>query len=144
MRGFHLVVMQMSFEQDACSSFRYLIPCSHLSRKQCRSLKQRDCYSSSAASFLLLMPSWCPVYLNSTHSLSEHIHWPEGEGQCGFTTWNMNKHLPGDRCVDRDSVCQIWPSLTALVSAEGQTSWWTLTTSITSWTPARPSLLPTG
>ncbi|KAM4714834.1 FHF complex subunit HOOK-interacting protein 1A-like isoform 2-T5 [Anableps anableps] len=58
--------------------FRYLIPCTHLSRKQRCSLKQRDSYSSSAASFLLLMPSWCPVYLNNTHSLSEHIHWPKG------------------------------------------------------------------
>uniref|UniRef100_I3JSD4 Protein FAM160A1 n=1 Tax=Oreochromis niloticus TaxID=8128 RepID=I3JSD4_ORENI len=37
--------------------FRYLIPCSHLSRKQRCFLKQRDCYSCSAASFLLLMPS---------------------------------------------------------------------------------------
>ncbi|XP_013877610.1 protein FAM160A1 isoform X2 [Austrofundulus limnaeus] len=58
--------------------FRYLIPCSHLSRKQRRSLKQRDCYSSSAASFLLLMPSWCPVYLHNTSTHSEHIHWPKG------------------------------------------------------------------
>ncbi|KAG7233373.1 hypothetical protein INR49_007102 [Caranx melampygus] len=60
--------------------FRYLIPCSHLSRRQRSSLKQRDCYSSSAASFLLLMPSWCPVYLHNTntHSQSEHIHWPKG------------------------------------------------------------------
>ncbi|XP_039996254.1 protein FAM160A1-like [Xiphias gladius] len=60
--------------------FRYLIPCAHLSRKQRSSLKQRDCYSSSAASFLLLMPSWCPVYLHSTNtrSHSEHIHWPKG------------------------------------------------------------------
>ncbi|KAK5621121.1 hypothetical protein CRENBAI_013458 [Crenichthys baileyi] len=58
--------------------FRYLIPCNHLSRKQRCFLKQQDCYSSSAASFLLLMPSWCPVYLNNTHSFSEHIHWPKG------------------------------------------------------------------
>ncbi|XP_041841087.1 protein FAM160A1-like [Melanotaenia boesemani] len=58
--------------------FRYLIPCNHLSRKQRCSLKQRDCYSSSAASFLLLMPSWCPVYLNNTNTHSEHIHWPKG------------------------------------------------------------------
>ncbi|KAM9335760.1 FHF complex subunit HOOK-interacting protein 1A-like [Symphorus nematophorus] len=60
--------------------FRYLIPCSHLSRKQHCALKQRDCYSSSAASFLLLMPSWCPVNFNSinTNSHSEHIHWPKG------------------------------------------------------------------
>ncbi|XP_069375131.1 FHF complex subunit HOOK-interacting protein 1A-like isoform X2 [Paralichthys olivaceus] len=60
--------------------FRYLIPCSHLSRKQRSSLKQRDCYSTSAASFLLLMPSWCPVYFHNknTHSHSEHIHFPKG------------------------------------------------------------------
>ncbi|XP_034533137.1 protein FAM160A1-like [Notolabrus celidotus] len=60
--------------------FRYLIPCSHLSRRQQWSLKQRDCYSSSAASFLLLMPSWCPGGLNNAnmHSQSEHIHWPKG------------------------------------------------------------------
>ncbi|XP_029938096.1 protein FAM160A1-like [Salarias fasciatus] len=58
--------------------FRYLIPCSHLSRTQSCSLKQRDCYSSSAASFLLLLPSWCPVYLHNTSTRSEHIHWPKG------------------------------------------------------------------
>ncbi|XP_044039744.1 FHF complex subunit HOOK interacting protein 1A-like isoform X1 [Siniperca chuatsi] len=59
--------------------FRYLIPCSHLSRKQRCSLKQRDCYSSSAASFLLLLPSWCPGNLPNinTNSHSEHIHWPK-------------------------------------------------------------------
>ncbi|CAJ1085766.1 protein FAM160A1-like [Xyrichtys novacula] len=60
--------------------FRYLIPCSHLSRRQQWSLKQRDCYSSTAASFLLLMPSWCPGNLNNKnmHLQSEHIHWPKG------------------------------------------------------------------
>ncbi|KAE8279429.1 Protein FAM160A1 [Larimichthys crocea] len=59
--------------------FRYLIPCSHLTRKQRCSLKQRDCYSSSAASFLLLMPSWCPENLDNTNVHSEHhIHWPKG------------------------------------------------------------------
>ncbi|XP_076581059.1 FHF complex subunit HOOK-interacting protein 1A-like isoform X1 [Chaetodon auriga] len=58
--------------------FRYLIPCSHLSRKQRCSLKHRDCYSSSAASFLLLLPSWCPGNFQSTNTHSEHIHWPKG------------------------------------------------------------------
>ncbi|XP_039862846.1 protein FAM160A1-like isoform X1 [Simochromis diagramma] len=58
--------------------FRYLIPCSHLSRKQRCFLKQRDCYSSSAASFLLLMPSWCPLQLQNSLTHSEHIHWPKG------------------------------------------------------------------
>ncbi|TDG99517.1 hypothetical protein EPR50_G00194490 [Perca flavescens] len=60
--------------------FRYLIPCSHLSRKQRSSIKQTDCYSSSAASFLLLLPSWCPGNLHSMNAdlHSEHIHWPKG------------------------------------------------------------------
>nr|XP_024657221.1 protein FAM160A1-like [Maylandia zebra] len=57
--------------------FRYLIPCSHLSRKQRCFLKQRDCYSSSAASFLLLMPSWFPLQLQNSLTHSEHIHWPK-------------------------------------------------------------------
>uniref|UniRef100_A0A8D0A930 FHF complex subunit HOOK interacting protein 1A n=1 Tax=Sander lucioperca TaxID=283035 RepID=A0A8D0A930_SANLU len=59
--------------------FRYLIPCSHLSRKQRSSLKQTD-YSSSAASFLLLLPSWCPGNLHKMNAdlHSEHIHWPKG------------------------------------------------------------------
>uniref|UniRef100_A0A3Q3MSM2 Family with sequence similarity 160 member A1a n=1 Tax=Labrus bergylta TaxID=56723 RepID=A0A3Q3MSM2_9LABR len=64
--------------------FRYLIPCSHLSRKQQWSLKQRDCYSSSAASFLLLMPSWCPGHLCNTSAQSEHIHWPKGAVEFDF------------------------------------------------------------
>uniref|UniRef100_A0A3B4XA20 Protein FAM160A1-like n=1 Tax=Seriola lalandi dorsalis TaxID=1841481 RepID=A0A3B4XA20_SERLL len=78
--------------------FRYLIPCSHLSRKQRSSLKQRDCYSSSAASFLLLMPSWCPVYIHNanTHSHSEHIHWPKGAGQCDS---HMHEFIHTFTCV---------------------------------------------
>ncbi|KAI3376061.1 hypothetical protein L3Q82_016593, partial [Scortum barcoo] len=56
--------------------FRYLIPCKHLSRRQRCFLKLRDCYSSSAASFLHLLPSWCPGNVYNTNS--EHIHWPKG------------------------------------------------------------------
>uniref|UniRef100_A0A667YU55 Family with sequence similarity 160 member A1b n=1 Tax=Myripristis murdjan TaxID=586833 RepID=A0A667YU55_9TELE len=59
--------------------FRYLIPCSHLSRRQRCSLDQTHCLSSCAASFLLLTPSWCPLHLPHTHT--EHIHWPQGAGQ---------------------------------------------------------------
>ncbi|CAG02197.1 unnamed protein product, partial [Tetraodon nigroviridis] len=60
--------------------FRYLIPCMHLSRKEHGSLKQTDCCSSSAISFLRLMPSWCPGNHNTanTHLHTEHIHWPKG------------------------------------------------------------------
>uniref|UniRef100_A0A1A8CM44 Family with sequence similarity 160, member A1 n=1 Tax=Nothobranchius kadleci TaxID=1051664 RepID=A0A1A8CM44_NOTKA len=62
--------------------FRYLIPCSHLSQSRCSSLKQRDRSSIctfSSASFLFLMPSWCPARLHNTNTHSEHIHWPKGE-----------------------------------------------------------------
>ncbi|XP_068569293.1 FHF complex subunit HOOK-interacting protein 1A-like [Cebidichthys violaceus] len=58
--------------------FRYLIPCSHLSGKQRSSLKRRDCCSSGAASFLLLLPSWSPGNLLTVTTGSEHIHWPKG------------------------------------------------------------------
>ncbi|KAI5609174.1 protein FAM160A1-like, partial [Silurus asotus] len=37
---------------------RYLIPCSHLQREGWRRLRQRDCYSSTAAAFLTLTPSF--------------------------------------------------------------------------------------
>ncbi|KAF5897277.1 protein FAM, partial [Clarias magur] len=37
---------------------RYLIPCSHLKRKGQRRLRERDCYSSGAAAFLSLTPSF--------------------------------------------------------------------------------------
>ncbi|AWO97245.1 putative protein FAM160A1-like [Scophthalmus maximus] len=84
--------------------FRFLIPCSHLSRKQRSSLKQRDCYSTTAASFLFLLPSWCPVYLHNTntHSHSEHIHWPKGAdlsvsdsvGYCRGSDFLMDVNYP--------------------------------------------------
>lgn len=61
--------------------YRYLIPCSHLSRKQRCTLHQRDCYSTSAATFLLLIPSlFSPSYSQSTDLNSDHIHWPKGSG----------------------------------------------------------------
>ncbi|XP_077400423.1 FHF complex subunit HOOK-interacting protein 1A-like [Vanacampus margaritifer] len=60
--------------------FRFLIACSHLSRNQRSSLKHKAWCSSSAASFLLLLPSWCPVHLPNTNGASEHIHWPKGSG----------------------------------------------------------------
>nr|XP_057924461.1 FHF complex subunit HOOK-interacting protein 1A-like [Doryrhamphus excisus] len=58
--------------------FRFLIPCGYLSKKQRFSLKHKDWCASSASSFLLLLPSWCPVGLPNTHGASEHIHWSKG------------------------------------------------------------------
>lgn len=40
------------------SSFRYLIPCSHLQCNGRRRLRERDCYSSSAAALISLIPSF--------------------------------------------------------------------------------------
>ncbi|XP_076019012.1 FHF complex subunit HOOK-interacting protein 1A-like [Genypterus blacodes] len=57
--------------------FRYLMPCSHLSRRQRSSLTHRDCCASGAASFLFLMPSWCLVLHLQTSTHTEHIHWPK-------------------------------------------------------------------
>ncbi|KAL3051027.1 hypothetical protein OYC64_001324 [Pagothenia borchgrevinki] len=58
--------------------FRYLIPCSHLSRRQRSSLQQKHCSSSSSVSFLLLLPSWSPRNNNNNNNThSEHIHWPK-------------------------------------------------------------------
>ncbi|XP_061524886.1 FHF complex subunit HOOK-interacting protein 1A-like isoform X2 [Phycodurus eques] len=58
--------------------FRFLIACSHLSRKQRSSLTHKAWCSSSAASFLLLLPSWCPVHLTNANGASARIHWPKG------------------------------------------------------------------
>ncbi|KAK2863266.1 hypothetical protein Q5P01_002799 [Channa striata] len=102
--------------------FRYLIPGSHLSRKQRFSLQRRDCYSSSAASFLLLMPSWCPAYPPNTNSHSEHIHWPKGAdlsvsdsvGYCRGSDFLMDVnylHYLGDarRAISTSHrACQFW------------------------------------
>lgn len=76
---------------SSLSVLRYLIPCMHLSRKEHGSLKQKDCCSSSANSFLRLMPSWCPGSHNTanTHFHTEHIHWPRGAGQSDQPPFKM-------------------------------------------------------
>ncbi|XP_061664155.1 FHF complex subunit HOOK-interacting protein 1A-like isoform X2 [Syngnathoides biaculeatus] len=58
--------------------FRFLIARGHLSRKRRSSLTHKAWCSSSAASFLLLLPSWSPVQLPNTNAPSEHIRWPKG------------------------------------------------------------------
>ncbi|XP_019732974.1 protein FAM160A1-like isoform X1 [Hippocampus comes] len=68
------VMLQLVFR----SARWFLIACTHLSRKQWSSLKHKAWCSTSAASFLLLMPSWCPVHLPNRNGASEHIHWPKG------------------------------------------------------------------
>ncbi|XP_077444262.1 FHF complex subunit HOOK-interacting protein 1A-like isoform X2 [Stigmatopora argus] len=55
--------------------FRFLISCNHESKKNWSSLKHKSWCSSSSASFLLLLPSWCPVQLSKT---PEDIGWSKG------------------------------------------------------------------
>ncbi|KAM6949232.1 FHF complex subunit HOOK-interacting protein 1A-like [Aplochiton taeniatus] len=54
---------------------RYLIPCSHLSRRGRAVLTDRDWYSSSASAILILTPSWCPRRAPHTYTHTERIHW---------------------------------------------------------------------
>uniref|UniRef100_H3BWP6 Family with sequence similarity 160 member A1b n=1 Tax=Tetraodon nigroviridis TaxID=99883 RepID=H3BWP6_TETNG len=86
--------------------FRYLIPCMHLSRKEHGSLKQTDCCSSSAISFLRLMPSWCPGNHNTanTHLHTEHIHWPKGAGECDRSPLKTISSPSGSDLAVSDSV----------------------------------------
>uniref|UniRef100_A0A3Q0SZ41 Family with sequence similarity 160 member A1b n=1 Tax=Amphilophus citrinellus TaxID=61819 RepID=A0A3Q0SZ41_AMPCI len=95
--------------------FRYLIPCSHLSRKQRCSLKQRDCYSSSAAAFLLLMPSWCPVQLQNSPTHSEHIHWPKGAGQ--YMSDSVGYCRGSDFLMDVNYLHYLWDARQAISTA---------------------------
>ncbi|XP_017296514.1 protein FAM160A1 isoform X2 [Kryptolebias marmoratus] len=100
--------------------FRYLTPCSHLSRKQLCSLKQRDCYSSSAASFLLLMPSWCPVYLHNTNTHSEHIHWPKD-----LSVSDSVGYCRGlDFLMDVNYLQYIWDARQAIITSHRACRFW--------------------
>ncbi|XP_056156780.1 LOW QUALITY PROTEIN: FHF complex subunit HOOK-interacting protein 1A-like [Lampris incognitus] len=102
--------------------FRYLIPCTHLNVKERASLMQRDCYSSSASSFLLLTPSWCPLhppYTPPTPAHTEHIHWPKGAeadsvGYCRGSDFLMDVNYTHYLCDARIAIsisysaCRLW------------------------------------
>lgn len=47
------------YKLSLSSPYRYLIPCNHMMLSQRRVLRERDCYSVSAAKFLALTPSCC-------------------------------------------------------------------------------------
>ncbi|XP_069574109.1 FHF complex subunit HOOK-interacting protein 1A-like [Brachyistius frenatus] len=97
--------------------FRYLIPCSHLSWQQRSSLTLRDCYSSSAASFLLLMPSWCPAYLRNSNSRSEHIHWPKGADSVGYCRGS-------DFLMDVNYLHYLWDACQAITTSSRACRFW--------------------
>uniref|UniRef100_A0A3Q4GF73 Family with sequence similarity 160 member A1b n=1 Tax=Neolamprologus brichardi TaxID=32507 RepID=A0A3Q4GF73_NEOBR len=103
--------------------FRYLLPCSHLSRKQRCFLKQRDCYSSSAASFLLLMPSWCPLQLQNSLTHSEHIHWPKGTGQYVMSD-SVGYCRGSDFLMDVNYLHYLWDARQAISTARRSCRLW--------------------
>ncbi|XP_056135738.1 LOW QUALITY PROTEIN: FHF complex subunit HOOK-interacting protein 1A, partial [Lampris incognitus] len=85
---------------------RYLIPCNHMMLSQRRVVRERDCYSVSAAKILSLTPSCCspensPPPLRQLHS----IHWSKGTespGNAGTTEKKENfldEDSSGNSCV---------------------------------------------
>lgn len=103
---------------------RYLIPCFHLSRRQRSSLTQRDCYSSSAASFLLLMPSWCSAQTHNTLLLppSEHIRWPKGTDP---SSPDVVSYCRGsDFLMDVNYLHYLWDARGAIATAHGACRSW--------------------
>ncbi|XP_068164642.1 FHF complex subunit HOOK-interacting protein 1A-like [Antennarius striatus] len=98
--------------------FRYLIPCSHLSRRQYRSLSQKDYYSSSASSFLVLMPSWCPGNLGIINP--EHIHWPKGA-----ELWDSVGYCRGsDFLMDVNYLHYLWDASMAISTSQRACQFW--------------------
>uniref|UniRef100_A0A671M7X1 Protein FAM160A1-like n=1 Tax=Sinocyclocheilus anshuiensis TaxID=1608454 RepID=A0A671M7X1_9TELE len=59
--------------------FKYLIPCNHMMLSQRRVLRERDCYSVSAAKFLALTPSCCsPEVIPPPLRQLDSILWSKG------------------------------------------------------------------
>lgn len=61
---------------DVCR-FRYLIPCNHMMLSQRWAVKERDCYSTSAAKLLALTPVCCAsgITLTLGNQERDYILW---------------------------------------------------------------------
>lgn len=59
---------------------RYLVPCNHMMLSQRWAVKERDCYSVSAAKLLALTPGCCAsgITLTLGHQERDHILWSKG------------------------------------------------------------------
>ncbi|XP_062871562.1 FHF complex subunit HOOK-interacting protein 1A [Trichomycterus rosablanca] len=90
---------------------RYLIPCAHLLYKGQHRLRERDCYSSSAAAFLALMPSFLVARPPSSPTLPpkpDYILWSkvtEGliKGNMGNNNTQTSVHYGvGHYCLESE------------------------------------------
>ncbi|KAG8507328.1 Protein FAM160A1, partial [Galemys pyrenaicus] len=63
---------------------RYLVPCNHMMLSQRWAVKERDCYSVSAAKLLALTPVCCSsgITLTLGHQERDHILWSKCEHDC--------------------------------------------------------------
>ncbi|XP_023683417.2 FHF complex subunit HOOK-interacting protein 1A-like [Paramormyrops kingsleyae] len=103
---------------------RYLIPCSHITLSQRGALKERDCYSVSAARFLALTPScclpepsapWCAGGPEEHEGLYEEHHGadvgfdvPEILTVASYLQYLRDAHDGVRRCVE---ACHTWSAL---------------------------------
>uniref|UniRef100_A0A672NVB0 FHF complex subunit HOOK interacting protein 1A n=1 Tax=Sinocyclocheilus grahami TaxID=75366 RepID=A0A672NVB0_SINGR len=85
--------------------FKYLIPCNHMMLSQRRVLRERDCYSVSAAKFLALTPSCCsPEVIPPPLRQLDSILWSKGTDGSHIGTMESNEVLSeeddcGNSCV---------------------------------------------
>lgn len=74
--------------------FRYLIPCNHMMLSQRRAVKERDCYSVSAAKLLALTPVCCSTGI--TLAL-------ESQGK-DYILWTKAAQTKGNWCSREDQI----------------------------------------
>uniref|UniRef100_A0A673HMJ3 Protein FAM160A1-like n=1 Tax=Sinocyclocheilus rhinocerous TaxID=307959 RepID=A0A673HMJ3_9TELE len=85
--------------------FKYLIPCNHMMLSQRRVLRERDCYSVSAAKFLALTPSCCsPEVIPPPLRQLDSILWSKGTDGSHIGTMESKEVLSeeddcGNSCV---------------------------------------------
>uniref|UniRef100_A0A8C2BU49 Family with sequence similarity 160 member A1a n=1 Tax=Cyprinus carpio TaxID=7962 RepID=A0A8C2BU49_CYPCA len=85
--------------------FRYLIPCNHMMLSQRRVLRERDCYSVSAAKLLALTPSCCsPEVIPPPLRQLDSILWSKGTDGSHIGTMESKEVLSeeddcGNSCV---------------------------------------------
>lgn len=80
----------------ALCHFRYLVPCNHMMLSQRWAVKERDCYSVSAAKLLALTPVCCAsgITLTLGNQERDYILWSKcmHDGSGGNTLRMIFKH----------------------------------------------------
>lgn len=78
-------------------SFRYLIPCNHMMLSQRWAVKERDCYSVSAAKLLALTPVCCSTGITLTL---------ESQGK-DYILWTKAAQTKGNCCLGDDQIMNL-------------------------------------